>query len=66
MPRSQSSPNILSNGGQNNAAILSIITGHQEVSINRRISRRSLRTPRDLSLTQRFKKLLIKVIVSGS
>ena len=66
MPRSWESPNIPSNGRQKNAAILSIITECQEVLITGRISRRSLRTPRDLSSIQRFKKLLIKVMVSGS
>ena len=66
MPRSWESPNIPSNGGQKNTAVLSIITGCQEVLITGRISRRSLRTPRDLSSIQRFKKLLIKVMVSRS
>jgi len=51
MPRSRESPNIPSNGGQENTAVLSIITGRQEVSITGRISRRLLRTPRDLSST---------------
>jgi len=66
MPRIRESPNIPSNGGQTNVAVLSIITGHQEVLIIGRISRRLLRTPRDLSSTQRFKKLLVKVIVLES
>jgi len=51
MPRIRESPNIPSNGGQTNVAVLSIITGHQEVLIIGRISRRLLRTPRDLSST---------------
>ena len=66
MPRIRESPNIPSNGGQTNVAVLSIITGCQEVLIIRRISRRSLRTPRDLSLIWRFKKLLVKVMVLES
>ena len=66
MPRSQESPNIPSNGGQKNTTALSVIIGHQEVLRTGRISRRSLRTPRDLSSTWRFKKLLIKVMVPGS
>ena len=66
MPRIWESPNIPSNGGWTNIAVLSIITGHQEVLIIGRISRRLLRTLRDLSSTQRFKKLLAKVMVLGS
>ena len=66
MPRNQKFPNIPSNSEQMNVAILSIITEYQEVSIIGRVSRRSLRTSRDLSSTQRFKKSLIKVVVLES
>ena len=66
MPRNQKFPNIPSNGGQMNIAVFSIITECQEVSIIERVSRRSLRMSRDLSSMQRFKKLLIKVVVLRS
>ena len=64
MQRNQDYLNIPNNDGQKIAAVLSTSTDHQEVLRIGRISRRLSKTPRDLSLTTKFKKLQIKVVGS--
>ena len=59
-------PSIPSNGGQKIAAILLIITEHQEASRIRRNSRRVLETPRDPSSMTKFKKSQIRVMIHRS
>jgi len=66
MQKNQEYLNIPNNGGQKIAAVLSTSTDHQEVSRIGRNSRRLSKTPRDHSLTTKFKKLQIKVVVPGN
>ena len=66
MQKNPKYPSILSNGGQKIAAVLLIITEHQEASRIGRNSRRALETPRDPSSTTKSKKSQIRVTVHGS
>jgi len=60
MPRNQEFPSIPNSGGQMIVVDLSITIEHQEVLKIGRTSRKLLRISRDLFLTQKFKKSLIK------
>ena len=63
MQKNQDYRNIPNNGGWKSAAVLSTPTDHQEVLRIGRISRRLSKPPRDYSLTTKFKKLQIKIVV---